>query len=182
MDLKHHFLLAMPGLVGDYFADSLTFICEHNEEGAMGIIVNRASDMSLLELFAQLGLPANRQWVETPVLEGGPVGTERGMVLHTDDCRFESSAELGRGLCLSTAMEVLDAIANGRAPQRFLVALGYAGWGPGQLENEIANNVWLTADATQAVLFHDVLSEKLNLAGQILGIDLRLIAARPGHA
>jgi putative transcriptional regulator len=182
MNLQHHFLLAMPGLAADYFANSLTYICEHNEEGAMGIMVNRPSDMSLVELLSQLGLRANRDWVATKVFEGGPVATERGLVLHRGEKKYTSSAELGEGLYLSTAIEVLDAIAEGDGPEQFIVALGYSGWGAGQLESEVANNVWLTAAADVDVLFHPDADEKLNKAAQTLGIDLRLIAAKPGHA
>ncbi len=174
--------MAMPGLTGDYFADSLIYICDHTDDGAMGIMVNRTSDMSLVELFSQLGLPNNRRWLDTPVLEGGPVSMERGLVLHSDEKQFESSAPLGFGLCLSTALDVLQAIASDNAPQQFLVALGYAGWGAGQLEDEVANNVWLTAPAETKILFHQNNEKKLTLAAQTLGIDIRLIAARPGHA
>ena len=112
MDLKHQFLLAMPGLGGDYFAHSLTYICEHNEDGAMGLMINRPSSVSLVELFAQIGLKTNPSLVETPVLEGGPVATDRGFVLHSGDCHYESSASLGQGLYLTTALDVLDAIAD----------------------------------------------------------------------
>ena len=117
MNLKHQFLLAMPGLTGDYFASSLTYVCEHNDDGAMGIMINRPSSISLVELFAQVGLKANKRWVETPVLEGGPVSTERGFVLHSADRAFETSADLGNDLYLSTALEVLDAIAKDDGPQ-----------------------------------------------------------------
>ena len=182
MNLKDHFLLAMPGLTGDYFADSLTYICEHNDEGAMGIMVNRPSDISLLELFSQIGLNSSRRWVETPVLEGGPVSGERGFVLHSAEKRYDSSAALTDGLVLSTAMDALDAIANDNGPERFMVALGYAGWGAGQLENEIANNVWLTAPADVDVLFDREHESKLDRAAASLGIDLRLMSSRPGHA
>ena len=182
MNLKHQFLIAMPGLTGDYFANTLTYVFEHDENGAMGIVINRESDMSVLELLSRVGLKTNRKWVDTLVFEGGPVATERGTVLHSDDKVFESSNELGHGLCVSTAMEVLDSIACDKGPDNFLVALGYAGWEAGQLEDEVANNVWLTAPADSAVLFHKVSSEKLDLAARILGIDIRLIAAQPGHA
>jgi putative transcriptional regulator len=182
MNLKHQFLLAMPGLGGDYFANTLTYICEHNKDGAMGIIINRPSDMSLMELLAQVGLPANHKLLNTNVFEGGPVAVERGMVLHSSNRTFESSADLGAGLCLSTAMEVLAAIANDEGPDQYLVALGYAGWGEGQLEDEIANNVWLTAPADQAVLFESAWQDKLTDAADLLGINLNLIAAKPGHA
>ena len=182
MDLKHHFLLAMPGLGGDYFAGTLTYVCEHNDDGAMGIVVNRNSDMTLLELFAQLNLPGNHRWLNTLVLQGGPVATDRGVVLHSNDKRFESSADLGQGLCLSTALEVLEAIAHDDEPARFLVAVGYAGWGPGQLDDEIARNVWLHVPGDQEVLFHAQVDDRLELAAKPLGFDFRLISPRAGHA
>lgn len=171
----------MPGLTGDYFADSLTYICEHNDDGAMGLIVNRPSEMTLVELFAQLGLPADHKWVDRTVLEGGPVATDRGIVLHSDDQRYESSAAIGQSLVLSTAMDVLEDIAAGTGPQRFVVALGYAGWGPGQLEDEIGRNAWLTTAADTDLVFNEQWSEKLQLAARALGIDFRLISGKAGH-
>lgn len=171
----------MPSLAGDYFANSLTYICEHTDEGAMGLMVNRPSDVSLLELMAQIGLRTNRRLVETPVLEGGPVATERGFVLHSNDKSYESSATLGNTLLLSTAMEVLDAIAQDTGPQHYLVALGYAGWSAGQLETEIKNNVWLTTEANADVLFDSPFESRLDRAAAAMGIDLGLIA-RPGNA
>lgn len=182
MNLKHHFLLAMPGLTGDYFADSLTYVCEHNDDGAMGIMINRPSDISLTELLAQIGLKTNRKWVETPVLEGGPVSSERGFVLHSDDRSYDSSAHIGNQLCLSTALEVLDAIAQDDGPEHFMVALGYAGWDAGQLEQEISDNVWLTVPAEQQIMFQLPFAERLTQAAGCLGIDLRLISAKAGHA
>jgi len=182
VNLTHHFLLAMPGLGGDYFANSLTYVCEHNDNGAMGIMINRPSILTLVELLSRLGLQPNRKWVETMVYEGGPVATDQGLVLHSAEKRFASSAELGHDLCLSTAMEVLEAIADDEGPAKFLVAVGYAGWGAGQLESEIANNVWLTTEASADIVFHPAPDDKLTLAADRLGIDLNLIAARPGHA
>ena len=171
----------MPGLTGDYFADSLTYICEHNDDGAMGLIINRPSEMCLVELFAQLGLPAEHKWVDTAVLEGGPVAADRGIVLHGDDQVSESSANIGQSLILSTAMDVLEAIAADQGPQQFLVALGYAGWGPGQLEDEIGRNVWLTTPADVDIVFSQNWSAKLQLAARPLGFDFRLIAGKAGH-
>lgn len=174
----------MPGLTGDYFASTLTYICEHNEEGAFGIIVNRATDLSLLELLSQLGLPTPRGLAAVNVLDGGPVAPERGFVLHSSDKTFESSAQLTDSLRLSTALDVLEAIATEEGPSRYLVALGYAGWGAKQLEDEIARNIWLTAPASEAedILFEQNLDERLNQAAATLGIDFSLIAAKPGHA
>ncbi len=181
MNLKHHFLLSMPSLVGDYFANSLTYICEHSDEGAMGLMVNRPSTVSLLELMSHIGLKTNRRLVETPVLEGGPVATERGFVLHSNDKHYDSSAEVGETLLLSTAMEVLDAIANDTGPAQYMVTLGYAGWGAGQLEAEIQNNIWLTTQADARVLFESPFESRLDEVAASMGVDLRLIA-RPGHA
>lgn len=147
----------------------------------MGLMVNRPSDVSLLELMAQIGLKTNRRLIETPVLEGGPVSTERGFVLHSDDKTYESSANLGNTLSLSTALEVLDAIARDAGPQRYLVTLGYAGWAAGQLEAEIKNNVWLTTEADPDVLFNAPYENRLNAVAAAMGIDLSLIA-RPGNA
>ncbi len=182
MELAHNFLLAMPGLTGDYFADSLTYICEHNEDGAMGLIVNRPSEVSLVELFAQLGLASNHDLVDTPVMEGGPVALERGFVLHAGDRTFESSHQLADDLYLSTAIDVLDAIVQSEGPENYLVTLGYAGWGAGQLEDEMSRNVWLSAPADTKVLFNTPFAERLNVAANTLGIDFSLIAGRPGHA
>ena len=172
----------MPGLIGDYFADTVTYICEHNDEGAMGIIVNRPLDMSLIEVLSQLNLPTPRGLAETQVLDGGPVATERGFVLHSADKHFESSLFLCDGLYLSTALDVLQAIANDSGPQDYCVALGYAGWDAGQLEDEIRQNIWLTVPAQLDVLFHTPPSQRREAAAAPLGIDFNLIAGRAGHA
>ena len=182
MNLTHHFLLAMPGLVGDYFADSLTYVCEHNDDGAMGIIVNRPAELSLVELLAQVGLPANRRYVDTPVLEGGPVSAERGFVLHRGDGEVASSTDIGNGMHLATALDVLDAIANDNGPDEFQVALGYAGWGAGQLESEVAANAWLTLPADPEIVFSVPYAERSQTAAASLGVDMRLMSPRPGHA
>ena len=181
MNLKHNFLLAMPDLASDYFAQSLTYICEHNEDGAIGIMINRPTDMSLIELFAQLGMPGNRAYTSTLLYEGGPVGPERGFVLHSADVELEAATKVAADVCLSTDLEALAAIAEDRGPGKFLVAMGYAGWGAGQLESEIANNAWLTAPASAEILFDTEPEQRLDAAAGSIGVDLRLIA-RPGHA
>lgn len=182
MNLQHQFLLAMPTLAGDYFSGTLTYICEHNENGAMGIIVNRPSELSLVELFSQMGLSTNARWGSTSVLQGGPVAADQGFILHSCDRTFDTSTHLGNDLYLSTAVEVLDAIAVDDGPNEFLVALGYAGWGAGQLEDEIGRNAWLTAPGDADVLFRSPYDQRLNLAGQLLGIDVNLISPKAGHA
>lgn len=182
LNLQHNFLLAMPGLVGDYFASTVTYLCEHSKEGALGIMVNRPSDLSLLELVSQLSLPTDPAHVAVPVYAGGPVSPERGFVLHSADAAFDSSTQIAVDVMMSTALDVLTAIASNKGPSKYLVALGYAGWGAGQLENEIANNVWLTAPADSSIIFELPHEQRLNAAARTLGIDFNLIASRPGHA
>ena len=180
--LKNQFLLAMPGLAGSYFADTVTYICEHNADGAMGLVINRPGELTLMELLAQLGLNAGAVSVDVPVLEGGPVATERGFILHTDDRNFEASLNLGDGLMLTAAREILEAIAAGRGPANYLVALGYAGWGEGQLEQELKENAWLNCPVDQSVLFEVPFEDRVNKAAEVLGIDFRLISGQAGHA
>jgi putative transcriptional regulator len=179
--LKHHFLLAMPGLAGDYFANTITYVCEHNADGALGFLINRPLDLAIGELLDQLGISA-RLALEAPVLAGGPVKTERGFVLHSDDQRYETSLELGHGLMLSTARATLEAIGAGDGPSRYLVALGYAGWGAGQLERELFDNAWLTCPATAEILFDVPFASRVDAAARSLGIDFRLMSSQAGHA
>lgn len=180
--LKHQFLLAMPGLAGGYFDGTLTYLCEHGAEGAMGLIVNRPSELSLVELLYQVGLPAGAAPTDAFVLNGGPVATDRGFVLHRSDDRFDASFALGDGLMLSAAREVLEAIANGDGPAEYLVALGYAGWDGGQLEQELKDNAWLSCPADPDILFRVPFTERVDRAAQSLGIDFRLISGQAGHA
>ncbi|MBT6557056.1 MAG: YqgE/AlgH family protein [Gammaproteobacteria bacterium] len=181
MNLKNHFLMAMPDLSGDYFGNTLTYICEHNDEGAMGIVVNRPTDVSILELLAKLNMEPERRWVEQLVLDGGPVAQDRGFVLYRGEEEFGTSVDVAENIRLSTAMETLTAIASGDGPENFIIALGYAGWGEGQLEGEISRNSWLTVEPTSEILFDTPAEEKLQAAAQLLGIDFNLIAAQPGH-
>ena len=184
--LKNHFLLAMPSLAGSYFGATLTYICEHNAQGAMGLMVNRPTDITLAELLGQLGIGPGSTSTEVPILEGGPVAVERGFILHTkdkpEDENFSASLDLGNGLMLATAREVLEAISEDRGPSQYLVTLGYAGWGDGQLEREITENSWLTCPANNEILFHVPYGERVNKAAATLGIDFRLMSGQAGHA
>lgn len=172
----------MPGLTGTYFGETLTYVCEHNAEGAMGIIVNRPSGVSLLELLSQLGMDTGDLGPDIPVLEGGPVGQERGFLIHATDQRFERSLTLTDELMLSTAREALEAIAAGEGPERYLIALGYAGWDAGQLEREIAENAWLTCPASTDILFDVPYPDRIQKAADSLGIDYSLLSGQAGHA
>jgi putative transcriptional regulator len=172
----------MPALAGSYFGNTLTYVCEHNDEGAMGIMVNRPSELTLKELLAQLGIDSDHSAAEIPVLEGGPVASDRGFILHTDDLHFDSSVDLDHGLMLTTAREVLEAIAAGDGPRQFLVALGYAGWGEHQLEEEMKENSWLNCPVRPEVLFETPYAERIDKAAASLGIDFNLISGRAGHS
>jgi putative transcriptional regulator len=182
LKLKNQFLLAMPGLAGSYFGDTLTYICEHNTDGAMGIMVNRPSSVSLIELLTQLGIDKGTTPVDAVVMEGGPVGGERGFILHSDDVAFEASLALEDGLMLSSAREVLESIAKDEGPADYLVALGYAGWDSGQLENEVRENAWLTCPGDKKIIFETPYDERVKQAAAKLGIDFTLISGQAGHA
>ncbi|MEE4383190.1 MAG: YqgE/AlgH family protein [Pseudomonadales bacterium] len=180
--LRHHFLLAMPGLAGSYFGETITYLCEHNEDGAFGLTVNRPlADVVLGDLLEQLEIegPSHRT---APVLEGGPVQRDRGFVLHTDDVVVDASLRLPDGLALTTAREILVAIADGEGPEQFLVCVGYAGWGAGQLDAEMGENAWLSCPARREILFEVPFEQRIDRAAATLGIDFRLMSGEAGHA
>ena len=181
--LRHHFLLAMPSLHEGFFANSLTYLCDHGPEGAMGIVINHPLDLTLNEIFEHLDLGEVIYRGDEPVLAGGPVQTERGFVLHTPTReRWEATLPLTETLALTTSRDILEALARDRGPRQALVALGYAGWGAGQLEEELAANAWLTLPADNNLIFETPLADRLTMAASRLGVDLRLLAPGAGHA
>ena len=182
MDLTKHFLIAMPNQAGTYFANTLTYLCEHGDAGSMGLMINRPTNLSVDRLMKPFGFPAPPPLAEATVLEGGPVSPEQGFVVHSDDGNFPASKDLGGGLKLTTSRDVLEAIANDRGPYHYLIALGYAGWGPNQLERELAENAWLTCPANSGILFDVPFEERVDEAARSLGIDLRLMSGQTGHA
>ena len=182
MNFTNHFLLAMPTLQQDYFAATLTYICEHSDDGAMGIVVNRPSDVSVLELLNQLNLNPARHWVDHSVIAGGPVSTNRGFMLFAGEDQYESSLTITDVVHLTSALESLRAVANDEGPEDFMIALGYAGWTGGQLEDEITRNVWLTVEAESEVLFEQPYEQRLDAAAKLLGIDLSLVAPEAGYS
>ena len=182
MNLTNHFLLALPTLHQDYFAATLTYICEHSDDGAMGFVVNRPSDVSVLELLNELNLNPKRHWVDHPVIAGGPVSTDRGFMLFAGEDTYDSSLTVTDGVHLTSALESLRAVANDEGPERFMIALGYAGWQGGHLESEIARNVWLTVEADPSVLFDQPFEQRLDAAAGLLGIDLSLVSPEAGHS
>ena len=181
-NLKNQFLIAMPAMTGSYFGDTIIYLCEHNDDGAMGLVINRPSDMTLVELLAQLSIDTGGTSADVQVMDGGPVARDRGFILHSDDVRFEASLDLGNGTMLTAAREVLEAIAEGGGPRHYLVALGYAGWDGGQLEQELKENAWLTCPGSLEVVFEAPFEERVSRAAASLGIDIRLLSGQAGHA
>lgn len=180
--LKNQFLIAMPSMTGSYFGDTVTYLCEHTDDGAMGVVINRPSELSLRDLLEQLGMESDHVDPEMPVMDGGPVARDRGFILHSDDERFEASLDLGNGLMLTAARDVLEAIGSGRGPRDYLVALGYAGWEGGQLESELKDNAWLNCPASLDVVFREPFESRVSKAAASLGIDFRLMSGQAGHA
>lgn len=182
MDLKNHFLIAMPNQSGSYFGNTITYLCEHSEEGAMGLMINRPMTLSVSDLMEQTGFTGLSTLAEAPVLEGGPVSPEQGFVMHSDDGGFNASKDIGHGLRLTTSREVLAAIANDRGPYHYLIALGYAGWGPQQLERELADSAWLTCPANNEILFDVPFEDRIDATARLLGFDFRLMSGQMGDA
>lgn len=181
-NLKDHFLIAMPALNDGIFAHSITYICEHNEQGAMGIVINHPLDLSLDEIFQHLEID-NASKHKERILAGGPVHMDRGFILHrrTDE-NWDSTLEVSDQISLTTSQDILTAIAHNEGPRDSIVALGYAGWGEGQLEHELAENAWLTAPADSDIIFNTPIEKRASAAAAKLGIDLALISPQVGHA
>ncbi|MCP9337345.1 YqgE/AlgH family protein [Stutzerimonas xanthomarina] len=181
--LKHHFLIAMPHMADPNFAQALIYLVEHNRDGAMGLIVNRPSGLSLGDILEQLrpDQPGDASSQQLTTFSGGPVQTDRGFVLHPADAQFQATLDLGP-LGVTTSQDVLFAIADGYGPKQHFIALGYAGWEPGQLEAELAENAWLSCPAQPEILFDLPYGQRLNAAAASLGVDLRLLSSQVGHA
>lgn len=181
--LRGHFLLAMPHMLDPTFACSLSYICEHDEEGAMGVVINKPLDFDLPALFSHLDMDAERPR-QGAVYGGGPVARERGFILHRhrDDEHWASTVSIGPGIDLTSSVDILEAMAQGEGPDDVLVALGYAGWGPGQLDAEILRNDWLSCPADLDIMFATPADQRLKAAAASLGVDLSLLTAHSGTA
>jgi putative transcriptional regulator len=181
--LKHHFLIAMPHMDDPSFAQALIYLIDHNDQGAMGLIINQLSGLNLADILGQL------RPEDTPpehchnlqIMSGGPVQTDRGFVLHPPGYDFQATLDLGE-LGLTTSQDVLFAIADGTGPDKHLITLGYAGWGAGQLESELAENVWLSCPVDPAILFDMPHDQRLQAAARHLGVNLGLLTSQAGHA
>jgi putative transcriptional regulator len=181
--LKAHFLIAMPAMGDPNFNETVTYLCKHDEEGALGIVINRPTDMLLDEVFRQLSLePVDRRLADQPVLAGGPLRRDRGFVLHRGTADYESTLDTGDGVHLTVSQDILSALASGTGPEPVIVALGYAEWGSGQLEAELAANAWLSVPADQSVLFETPYDERWAAAAGLLGVDIHQLVRYAGHA
>lgn len=182
--LTNQFLIAMPALADENFSQTVTFICEHNPQGALGIIINRPLEMRLADVFRQLKLPATQEPLSSqPVLQGGPVQTDRGFVVHRAQTReWDSTLRVSDQIHVTTSRDILDAMARGEGPHDAFVALGYAGWEAGQLENEMVQNAWLSVTADAQVLFDTPFEQRWLAAGRLLGVDLATLSPHAGHA
>ena len=183
VNLTDHFLIAMPNMADPYFSRTLTYICEHNDQGALGVVINRPIDMTLGALFDRLSLTLSSESLgKTPVFFGGPVQTDRGFVLHQPIGEWQSTLSVQDRVGLTTSKDILESLGQGAGPEKLLVTLGYSGWAPGQLENEIKQNAWLTVAAKDADIFDLPVEERLPAAMGLLGIDFASLSDEAGHA
>jgi putative transcriptional regulator len=191
-NLTNHFLIAMPGLQGEPFSRSVVYLCEHSERGALGLVINKPSDIKLKGLFDKVELPLMREdLIDAPVFHGGPLQTERGFVLHEpifaaadkpEESVYASTMTIPGGLEMTTSRDVLEALSTGAGPAKVLVSLGYSAWGQGQLESELGENSWLTVDADTKVIFDTPVEERYERALQLLGLQSWMLSSEAGHA
>ena len=192
MNLTHHFLIAMPGLQDETFNRSVIYLCEHSERGALGLVINKPSDINLKVLFEKVELHlVSPEFGEAPVYQGGPVQTERGFVLHepvvanapdSAESVYASTMVIPGGLEMTTSKDVLEALATGAGPRKVLVSLGYSAWEQGQLESELAENSWLTVGADPAVIFDTPVEQRYDKALMLLGLEAWKLSPDAGHA
>lgn len=181
--LTSQLLIAMPGMADPNFSSTVTLICEHNDDGALGIVINRPLTLKLGGLFEQLDVEdPDPRTAELPVLMGGPVGPERGFVLHDPTVAYENSLAVSEEISLTLSRDVIDALARGTGPKKSLIALGYAGWESGQLETEMLANSWLNVPATPEIVFDLPFPERWSAAARAIGIDISRLSHDAGHA
>lgn len=181
--LTNQLLIAMPGMEDPNFSTTVTLICEHNDDGALGIIINRPLNLKLSGIFDQLAVEdADPEAADSPVMAGGPVGTERGFVLHGNEHSFENTLAVSNDIQLTLSRDIIDAMASGAGPDRSLVAIGYAGWEPGQIEAEMLANSWLNVTATPELIFDTPFEQRWDSAARLLGVDIASLSPEAGHA
>jgi putative transcriptional regulator len=187
LNLTDHFLIAMPSMLDPIFGGTVIYICEHNAKGAMGLVINKPTNLTLSGLFDRIDIkleiiPGSHPMGKDPVMFGGPVQDDRGFVLHAPIGGFSSTLKVTDQIAFTTSRDILEAVAAGEAPERLLVSIGYAGWGEGQLEQEISANGWLTVPADMRILFDVPLEERFYEAMKLLGIDPMMLSSEAGHA
>ena len=183
LSLTNHFLMAMPSLADPNFAHSVTYICQHDREGAMGIVITQPLEITIGKIMEQLEIEiSNTSIAAQPIYLGGPVQSDRGFVVHKPLGNWESKLDIAEDIALTTSRDILEAIARGTGPSSMLFALGYAGWGPGQLEAEIAANAWLSGPATSEIMFATPSEKRWAAAAALVGIDLSQLSDEVGHA
>ncbi|MCP4994411.1 MAG: YqgE/AlgH family protein [Gammaproteobacteria bacterium] len=183
VSLTDHFLIAMPRLQDSNFYQTVTYLCEHNSQGAMGIVINRPTELRLNDILDQLEIDTcDAKQCEQPIYAGGPVQTDRGFVLHDGDSIWDSTLKITPEISVTTSKDILQAIARGDGPAHALIALGYAGWGEGQLERELGENTWLDGPADQQIIFDLKINQRWKAAAMLMGVDLNLLSDNAGHA
>ncbi|RKZ41408.1 MAG: YqgE/AlgH family protein [Gammaproteobacteria bacterium] len=181
--LTNHFLIAMPNLDDPHFSKTVTYICMHNQEGAMGIVINRPMNIALGDVLGQMNINSNDSRANNlPLFDGGPVQPERGFVIHQPLGQWESMMTLDDNLGMTTSRDIIGAIANGQGPQDAIIALGYAGWRAGQLEKEIISNTWLSVPVDNQIIFQTPPEQRWQAAASCIGVDLTLLSCQPGHS
>jgi putative transcriptional regulator len=182
-NLTGHFLIAMPSLNDSFFNQAVTYICEHDETGSFGIIINQKTDITLKQIVKEMKIETDDDYNEKQsVFIGGPVDQGRGFILHRPPGHWQSSLRVNDHVALTTSKDILQAIVNNKGPEDSIVALGYAGWAAGQLENEMANNTWLSCPADEQIIFNTPVEQRWKAAAKLIGIDLSLLSSETGHA
>ncbi|MDO9422621.1 MAG: YqgE/AlgH family protein [Methylobacter sp.] len=180
--LTNQFIIAMPNLADPNFFHTVAYLCQHNEDGALGIVINRSTNMKLGEIFKQMDIDVTSPAAaEMPIFAGGPVQQERGFVVHTSGGDWHATMAVSEAISLTTSRDVLEAIAAGVGPEQYLIALGYAGWGAGQLEKEIMDNAWLNTPCGKQVIFDTPVNLRWSAAADQIGIDINQLTAPAGH-
>jgi putative transcriptional regulator len=181
--LDNQFLIAMPNLADSNFFHTVSYLCQHNEEGALAIVINRPTEMTLGAIFEQMKIDSCSQKIkDTPIFAGGPVQQERGFIIHNKGTKtWDSSIPISDSTALTSSRDILEAIAKNEGPDEYLIALGYAGWGAGQLEKEIINNTWLTTPCEPSIIYNTPIPQRWDKAADQIGIDITQLTTPPGH-
>ena len=186
LNLANHFLIAMPAMQDPVFGGTVVYVCEHNENGVLGVVINKPTDMTMEVLFDRIDLKlaagSDTPIINEPIMFGGPVQDDRGFVLHTPGAHYSSSLTVTDEIAFTTSIDVLEAVAKGDGPERMLVSIGYSGWSPGQIEHELRENAWLTAPASTSVLFETPLDERWQASAALVVVNLAQISPYAGNA